>query len=228
MDIPSPSVQTDRSRRSQLGLASRRGQSTLSLADLTSAIPQTAIKKLDRLLRRLLGIHEFSREPDCILRYSRARSELSLTPPNGEKVKPGDPTLELHFWNERIDRRHHPNSSLSSLRFSLHRSQALLAAPVKPVSYRYQSCSRDTCASSQRSCRIHQLFGCTLYIAPRSSKWNVHDFFEDFLIHCLRWAFNPRRSRQRSFHLNRIEIWISAADLKSRFAQWARRTWSWL
>jgi hypothetical protein len=160
MDIPAPAVQTDRPRRSQLGLASRRGQSTLSLADLASAIPQAAIKKLDRLLRRLLGIHEFSREPDCMLRYSRARSESSLTLPNGEKVKTGDPILELHFWNERIDRRHHPNSSPSPLRFSLRRSLALLAEQL-----RSNQCFADIkvvhatlARASLRSCHIHQLF----------------------------------------------------------------------
>jgi hypothetical protein len=220
MDIPSPSVQIDRPRRSQLSLASRRGQSTLSLADLTSAIPQAAIKSwigffvafsastsflgsrivcsgIPGLARNQPSPCQTARKSSRVIRYSNFISGTNaltgVTIQTPHRVGFGSPCAALwHFLAEQLQS-----------------NQCFVAI---------QAVHATLARASQRSCRIHQLFGCTLYIAPRSSKWNVHDFFEDFLIHCLRWAFNPRRSRQRSFHLNRIEIWISAADLKSRFA----------
>lgn len=178
-------------------------------------VPRAAIKSLDWILRHILGIREFSREAGCVLRYSESHAKTAVKLPGGEAVQPGDPIIELHFWNDRLGE----DRSQRSLRSNLRRSLALLAEQLKSnESFADIRAVHATLARiPRRSCRIHHPFGCALCAEPRSDKWRMHDFFENLLIHWLRWTFNPRRVNAKSLQLNRVEIWISVSELRARF-----------
>ena len=197
----------------------------LRATNLVCVVPRATIKALDRFLRHVLSIYEFSDEPSCVLRYSRAHSKSVLTLPDGESLQLGDPILDLHFWNERFGMHSHPKSPQKALRSVLRRSLALLAEQLRSnEQFRDIKAVHATLArTSTRSCRLHRSFGYVLHIEPGSGENYVHDFFENFLIHLLRWTFNPHHASQRSLRLCREELWISASDLKARFAEGGRR-----
>lgn len=169
-----------------------------------------AIAAIDSLLRLLLEIHEFTWDPRCILRYSKGFSRSAVTLPTGECVRRGDPILELHFWNERL------RSSPLPLRAALCTSFELLAhqlrekqcfAGVKAIHGILARGSRRPCGSEHR-------LGCSMYVMQRRESRHVHDLFEDILIHLPHWIFNPRGARPRNLRLSRVELWISASELK--------------
>lgn len=63
---------------------------------------RAAVKGLDSLLRRCYGIHEYSLDPDCILRLGLVRAKRDVTLFDGTEIKKGDPVGDLHLWNERL------------------------------------------------------------------------------------------------------------------------------
>jgi hypothetical protein len=180
---------------------------------------RATIKVLDRILRHILGIREFSREPGCVLRYSEDRARTTVILPNGEAVQPGDLILELHFWNDRLGRDLNQRTSPRPLRSALRRSLVLLAEQLQSnKNFANVRAVHATLARlPSRSCRINHPFGCTLRTEPRSNKRRLHDCLENLLIHSLRWTFNPWNVKQTSLRLNRIELWISVSELQARF-----------
>lgn len=189
----------------------------LRATNLVCVVPRATIKALDRLLRHVLSIYEFSDEPSCVLRYSRAHSKSVLTLPDGESLQLGDPILDLHFWNERFGVHSNPTSPPKALRSALRHSLTLLAEQLQSNEQfsDIKAVHATLARASHRSCCLHRLFGYELHIAPRSRERQAHDFFENILIHLLRWAFNPHRANPRSLRLNRVELWISVSHLKS-------------
>jgi hypothetical protein len=212
------------SRNSRLIFGYSRDASARFLANRLAVIPRIFVKVLDRILRHLLGIQEFSRDPGCILRYSRTRSKTAVTLPRGEFVRPGDPILELHFWNDRLSKDRNQKSSPLSLRSALRRSLALLAEQLQSDENLagIRAVHAILAQIPSHSCRIHHPFGCSLSTEPRSDVWRLHDCLENLLIHWLRWTFNPRHVKRKSLRLNRIELWISASELRARFCSVAR------
>ena len=71
------------------------------------------IRKLDRWLRALQGVYEFSADPLCLLRISVEKAPYDLRLPNGE-IEKGAPTVDLHFME-----REHPADPGGGSRFRL-------------------------------------------------------------------------------------------------------------
>lgn len=57
---------------------------------------------IDRVLRRIYGIYEFSSSSDCILRLAVTKARKARNLEDGTAVAPGDLIGELHLWNEHI------------------------------------------------------------------------------------------------------------------------------
>ena len=57
---------------------------------------------LDRRLRRVHQVFEYSDRPDCVFRIQRKPSSSSYVLSDGVAVREGDPVIELHLWNEHL------------------------------------------------------------------------------------------------------------------------------
>lgn len=64
--------------------------------------PEQWVFSLDRWLRRWHGIYEFTAHRDCLFRAERCLAEESLLLSDGVRVRPGDPLLKIHLWNEHM------------------------------------------------------------------------------------------------------------------------------
>jgi len=65
---------------------------------------RAGIRLIDTLLRRSLGVVEFSDDPGCILRIGLTRANRPRILSDGTAIRQGDPLCELHLWNERLPR----------------------------------------------------------------------------------------------------------------------------
>lgn len=177
-----------------------------------------AVRCLDRFLRYRLQIHEFRDQPDCLLRISKSRSNGFVTLEDGCEIKSGDTLLELHLWNEHLSLVGDPIHAfawglrlLKLLRFSL----MLLAdhveaepewADIKAVHACFVTCL-------QRPEQILRHLGFSITPPPRSAGRKIHDYFENYLVYALIWAFHPCGIRRRQKDLKRIDLWLSKSSL---------------
>lgn len=63
---------------------------------------KSLLRNLDRLLRGLLGVQEFSDDPRCLFRVSLMESDRDFTLADGTPVHRGDHVADLHFWTEHL------------------------------------------------------------------------------------------------------------------------------
>jgi len=57
---------------------------------------------IDRVLRSLRGIYEFSSDPDCIYRLSIGGAPRDATLPDGTRFHKGEPVGILHLYNDHM------------------------------------------------------------------------------------------------------------------------------
>ena len=69
---------------------------------LASTMLEHAVFTLDRWLRRRNGTFEFTAEPCCLFRIECSASDQSMHLSDGTRLRPADPVLKLHLWNEHI------------------------------------------------------------------------------------------------------------------------------
>jgi len=95
---------------------------------------RSAVRGIDAVVRRLQGIHEYSGDPDCLLRLSLVRSRRRAVLVDGTEIREGHVIGDLHLWNERIPKMPPQGPTLSwavTLRRRLERSLELLAQAVE-------------------------------------------------------------------------------------------------
>ncbi|MGN6550978.1 MAG: YkoP family protein [Pararhizobium sp.] len=61
-----------------------------------------AVYQLDGWLRRREAVFEYSSNSDCIFRIQRQTADEEVTLSDGTVLRPGDPLIRLHLWNEQI------------------------------------------------------------------------------------------------------------------------------
>jgi hypothetical protein len=66
------------------------------------ALLEQAVFGLDRWLRRRQGVYEYTADPACLFRINQGEAEQTLTLADGTHLRPGDPILNLHLWNEHM------------------------------------------------------------------------------------------------------------------------------
>ena len=66
------------------------------------ALIEHAVYALDRWLRRRQGVYEYTANPACLFRVNRGEADQPLTLADGTRIRPGDPILNLHLWNEHM------------------------------------------------------------------------------------------------------------------------------
>jgi hypothetical protein len=185
-----------------------------------------AILKTDRALRSRLGIFEFSDDPDCMLRIARAQSNLDVVLPDSTHIHEGDPVIELHFWNEHVAARvlnRPPFARAKLVSRYLHHSFHLLAE--------YLSRNPETQNTKAIHARVVMPFGArfpafqtlarmygfsSVHVQSRTAG-HIHDFFENFLVRGLLFAFNPTMPTKRGHHLSREELWMNRDEFLRRY-----------
>jgi hypothetical protein len=56
----------------------------------------------DSQLRRRLGVSDYTRSSNCILRMQITRSTEYIALKDGTCLRPGDRIIDLHFWNKQV------------------------------------------------------------------------------------------------------------------------------
>lgn len=87
---------------SPLGKDVGHGTSGAEFGSLWFAVGQTAVRTLDRALRSMLGIVEFTTQEECVLRIALRRTPAAVCVPGRIEVGKSAEVIELHFWNEKL------------------------------------------------------------------------------------------------------------------------------
>jgi hypothetical protein len=199
------------------------------LITLCNRTARRAICALDALLRHLLGIYEFSQNPDCILRISRGRSRQERVLSDGTVVHVGDPVIELHFWNEHVPRMDAAGPDLAwGLRFyrRLRRSLVSLARYTRQtpglddvVAFHGELWFTPEPGPQQCAAVLRALGFDFIPRPPPTNVWQrIARFFERLHVWALIWAFNPGSLKsKRLLTIEHGELWMSRKTLLQRY-----------
>lgn len=159
-----------------------------------SGVLRKVVCGADRILRRVLGIREFSQDPDCILRVAKVRWPRPVSLRDGTRLRAGDWVGDLHLWNEHIPSILGPAKSLATgarFRTEVRKSLSSLAVfiAIEPE-------MRDVTAFHARVCRVVRVGsrdpgsvvkpqGFTVFLRQPTLLGRAHDFFELFLVRAL-------------------------------------------
>lgn len=183
---------------------------------------------LDWVLRRTLGVDEFSASEACLLRIACGRADWPVTLKDGIRVERGAPIAGLHLWNEHFPPLPAKGPSfawVNRLRRQMLWSLRELAccAETHPdlqhvVAFRARIAFANR-GRREKMIRIAAKFGFERIAPDRPDRLprRIHDFFENFWLWGLVWTFNPRSLRRRNLIRQRDELWISKAVLIARF-----------
>jgi hypothetical protein len=191
----------------------------------SESLIQRAVFRLDRVLRQWQGIYEFCQAGDCLLRVAITSARTKVELPDGSVARPGDQIIEIHWWNEHVAR-------LIADRPALARAKLLLSL----VQHSFEQLARyvATAPEAQAVRFIHgnavlpmhgredelaalvRDFGFCVVHPPAGYWEQVHDFFEEYLVRALLWAFHRRKTRRRRV-LRRVDLWAARADFLERY-----------
>ncbi|MFQ6000927.1 MAG: hypothetical protein ACE5LG_04590 [Anaerolineae bacterium] len=198
------------------------------------AIARSMIRRFDWFLRRLYGIHEFTREDDCIIRIAFRKSDRELTLSDGTNILQGETIGELHFWNERIPPMPKDGPDLAwGLQFHrlMRRTLAELVRYIEsaPEWRGIRAFRGETAVDGQeglkRATEVMGRLGFDLLPLGRSiSRLKPFlEFWENIYLWGLIWTFNPASLKgKRLLDLQRCQIWVSRRRLIERYSPKSR------
>ncbi len=185
------------------------------------------VRSVDSILRQRQGIHDFTDHEDCLFRISLTQSAAALHLSDGTSVAPGDPVIELHFWNEHLPIM--PSAGPSTawavrLKRQMDRSLFLLDRYLDREP-RFGDVAALTGAPPFAS-RIGEIqmertgrrFGFEI-LAPQEAELGdrIHLVFDSMLLWGLGWTFNRPGLRSKTLLRRRYRLWISRATLHARY-----------
>jgi hypothetical protein len=181
------------------------------------------VRSLDFILRFCLGIREFSRRSDCILRASIGHCDSAVLIGGETLVAKGDPIIELHFWNEHLALCEGPNGLFGWSLCIERRVRLSLMLLADQIAEDDGMAKHDAIRASLTFSlggveRVAERLGFTVIYPTRTTPQRVHDYFEGFLIGWLTWAFHPcsvRTDKRRA--PIRVELWMSTHELQRRY-----------
>lgn len=180
---------------------------------------------LDRALRRSLGIYEFSANPACLLRISITRVQNATKLPEDCTIRPSDPIIDLHFWNEHVESLLAGRGSCVKGRLVYRHLQCsmtllaayLLAHPEIPATTIHARVVMPLGSRFAQFQLLAESCGFSITVSPVQGMARVHDFFESFWIRGLLWVFNPGPAKRRQLQLCRAHLWMDRSELISRY-----------
>lgn len=187
-----------------------------------------AINRIDRKLRTLHGITEYTDSPSCIFRMEVASSKDRVVLADGTTVCCADRIVVLHLWNEHIPRLPRDGPTLGwgcrlnrAFESSLRELEAYLASrpdldDVVAIRAEMAIAARERTA---RLVTIVARYGFERAEPPkRSLPMELHRFGENILFAMLVLVHNPASFRIDTLRRSCTPIFLSRAALRRRFA----------
>jgi hypothetical protein len=187
-----------------------------------------AVYALDRLLRRQLGVFEYSSEPGCIFRLEVRRLERPVKLRDGPTFAAGERIVQLHFWNEHVPEMPPQGATLdwarrmskrvdTSLR-ELARFMKADPAFADVVAVRARMALATTEQSAQLV-RICNRYGMRPVVEPErpSLLGRLHRAGENVLVALLVLARNPQAFRLDCLRRARTDVFLPRSTLDARY-----------
>jgi hypothetical protein len=186
------------------------------------------IDKIDKALRRRIGVTEYTQSRDCLCRMQITRSADDLLLRDGTRVRPGDRIINLHFWTEQVPlipaagptfawARHISRIFESSLQELAHHLAA--RADVEDIAAIRVSMALGSAARSDQVSRVLSRFG--FEPAPRQEEPSmgerIHRYGENILISLMVLAHNPITIRSDTLKRDRVALYLSRRTLERRY-----------
>lgn len=188
---------------------------------------QSAIFRLDRVLRRWQHIYEFCEADDCLLRVAILSARKKVALPDGNVIEPGDKLIELHWWNEHVARLIADRPALSRAKllpslvehsFEQLAKYAATAPEMQDARFIHGNAVLPMRGRGNEFAALVQKYGFWLVRPPAGYFDELHDFFEEYLVRALLWAFHGRRTRKHKRRtLKRVDLWATRADFLARY-----------
>ncbi len=189
---------------------------------------ESILDTIDRHLRRRLEVGEYSHAPACIFRLRILRCSDDLVLSDGTQLRPGDPIVDLHFWNEQIPRMPPAGPTLSwahqflqSLAFSLRELADYLSRrpDLSDAIALRANIALGPAAQHARIIRLVRRLGFEVVRSdkPRSIAQHLHRFGENLFISLLVLARNAPALRADSMRREHVIAYLSRRTLDERF-----------
>jgi hypothetical protein len=187
---------------------------------------RAAIKRFDVLMRRRLGVFEFTEDEGCIFRVQLKAAPCDIRCSDGTFVGEGEPVLGLHLWNEHVPPMGAEGADLAWATRMARRGIHSLRALAAWVEDHPELADRRV------------LGGATVLIEPGTADGTAHlfrrlgfevfpfrnalgrfgEFWENFYTWALMWAYNHQSLRtKRLLQLQRTLIWMRVDTLLARY-----------
>ena len=185
------------------------------------------IRRFDNWLSRVEGVEPFTDDPQCIMRIQIGRIDHQLTFPN-QVIQPNSPALFIHFWNEHMpvipDKGPELSYGLKLQRMIIY-SMKLIADHIQKDPFLNDIqvvggittfVSREA-ADGGRATFLH--LGFSLF-PHRRAAGAFGEFWENFYIWWLMWAYNPVSARHRKMlEMQHSEFWMTKEQFLDRFGK---------
>jgi hypothetical protein len=191
------------------------------------SLPQYAHPRLadlifafDRWLQRRNAVFEFTHDPLCVFRLQLCVAEQEVSLGDGTRLRPGDRTIKLHFWNEHIPTVPPCGASIGWARqmyrateFSLREIAAFLARnpDLDDVAVLWANMSWGTADQSEQLSRVTQRLGFEVF--PQAANVDTIERLrrlgENILVSLMVLAQNTPALRRDSLWRDRTAIFLS-------------------
>jgi len=199
------------------------------LSSLPAHVARGTIAALDTVLRRRLGVFEFTSDPSCILRISLTRAPVRIDLPGEVHIAKGDPIVDLHLWNERLPQMPPTGADLAWARrmyraftISLHLLAKYMALDARMSGVRALYGEPGFLLTSELDAGAAVLRRLGFEVRrPRvraSPWWRFAEFWQNLYSYALLWAYNPASLRHKPFlRLERCQLWMPRHVLDERY-----------
>jgi hypothetical protein len=175
------------------------------------------VRRFDELVRRILGVVEFTSDPDCLLRIRLARLPHPVEIGRA-RLPAGAPYVEIHLWNEHLPAMPQTGPDFPwaarSARLFVH-SMRLLATHLASEPALADSRAvggTAVLADDPSSIALLRRLGFAVADAPTA----LGAFWKDAYSRALIWTFNPASSAGGR-RLRRSEIWMTMESFLARY-----------
>jgi hypothetical protein len=193
-----------------------------------------AVLGFDRWLRRINGIYEYSTHPHCAFRIMITCAGREISLPDGTRLHAEHRIIELHIWNEQFPCFPEDGATLGWGRQVSRRvdislrelARYLAAAPdladIGAIRADTRLAGPATTAQLLRICRRYGFERGPDPGRPSLLEW-CRVLGENIFIALLILAHNARAFRPAGIWRNRVQMFLSRADLERRYGRLSRQ-----